>query len=220
MDRDVKSLSNTNLDIESSYSSFIALVERAVKVATPRRFASSRKNVVKVNHPPCPWWNGECDKWVCLRKAALSRFRCTGRYEHFVEYRRQVAVTRKELRRIKRESFRSFCDGLRKDTNPSYVWNTVKKFDYRWNRTETDNAYREDKLEKVNNLIQELCPSWAPPKELDLTSPGSDEFLDLPFTSEELNFALSFVNNSSSPGLDGIDYLIIKKFSNLGRASY
>lgn len=145
MDRNVKSLFNADLDVESIYSSFIASVERAAKLATPRGFASSSKKGEKVTHPPCPWWNGECDRWVRLRKAALSRFRCTGRYEHFVEYRRQVAVTRKELRRIKRESFRGFCEGLRRDTNPSYVWNTIKKFDYRWNRTETDKA---DKIEK------------------------------------------------------------------------
>jgi len=49
-----------------------------------------------------------------------------------------------------------------------------------------------------------------------MTSPDAD-FLVLPFSPEELDLVLSFVNVKSSPGLDNIDYFIIKKFFNLDR---
>jgi len=158
LDQNIKDLLTINLDMESLYSSFIASVEKAAKEASPQKRCSIKKANQKINHPPCSLWNEECDRWVRLRKVALSRFRCTRKSEHFIEYLRQVAITRKELRRIKRESFRKFCDGLRRDTSPSYVWNIIRRFDYRWNRTETDNAYSEDKLTTINNLIEELCP--------------------------------------------------------------
>lgn len=45
-----------------------------------------------------------------------------------------------------------------------------------------------------------------------------DQFLDLPFSEKELNFAISAVNTRSFPGVDRIDYHIISKFSPLGKS--
>jgi hypothetical protein len=44
-----------------------------------------------------------------------------------------------------------------------------------------------------------------------------DGFMDLPFTPEELSFALSNVLSKSSPGLDNIDYVILKKLTPLAK---
>jgi hypothetical protein len=70
---------------------------------------------------------------VRLRKSALLRFRHTGTHADFVEYKKSVGKARCELRRTKRESFQSFCEELRKDTDPSFAWKTVKRFQSRFN---------------------------------------------------------------------------------------
>lgn len=104
---------------------------------------------------------------------------------------------------------------MRKDTNLTYVWKTVKRFDSRWNRTETDRAYDDTKVTTVSSLIDSLCLPWAPVPSPNLLPRGGDPFLDLPFSLSELEFALSSVNSRSSPGLNNVDYYVLQHFSPL-----
>lgn len=113
------------------------------------------------------------------------------------------------LKRIKKESFKQFCEGLSKNTNPKYLWNTIKGFQNRWNYKENANEYDRDKIKAVKDMIGELCPSWVPNSRPRLVSDIADPFLDSTFTKEELIFALPDVKLSSNPGLDGIDYKMI-----------
>lgn len=154
-----------------------------------------------------------------LRKAAFASFLTTDTLEYYIAYRRQVAVTRKGLQCLKRDSFRRFYSRLRKDTNPTYVWRMIKRFDSRWNRTETDSAYDDDKVATVSSLIDSLCPPWAPVSFPNLTPSGENPFLDLPFSLNEREFALASVNSYSSPGIDNIDYCVLQHFSLFSKAS-
>lgn len=170
--------------------------------------------------PPCIWWSKECDALVSLRKQKLQRFLHTGETEDYEAYRLQCVKTRKGLKKIKIEEFKKFANSLKRDTNPNEVWKIMKRFNSRWNRTETDRAVPDEKIENVRAQIEDLFPPWTPPPPPNhlLTSPGRDLFLYLVFLPEELEWALNSVNIGSCPGLDGVDYKMIKEFSPLGRA--
>ncbi|XP_024873094.1 uncharacterized protein LOC112455426 [Temnothorax curvispinosus] len=215
MDKDLRILMlSDQLSPTVLYSSFLAIVEKAVREATP---GNPRNPPPSPPHPPCIWWNEECDALIAERKLKLQIFTDTGRAVDYEAYRYQCGETKKGLRRIKLEAFKDFAESLKRDTNPKIVWDTMRRFDSRWNRTETGRAVPAEKIDSVRNLIDELFPPWAPTPRPDesLSSPGTDPFLDLPLLPEELDWALESVNLGSSPGLDGIDYRIIKKFSPL-----
>lgn len=71
------------------------------------------------------------------------------------------------------------------------------------------NQYNKIRENKVKDMISDLCPPWMPVKSPVLDGHDSDPFLDLPFTTQELNFVIRNLRASSSPGFDGIDYKII-----------
>lgn len=132
MDQSIKAASGfEEIDTGVMYSSFIAIIEDALVTATPGKKKQKKVPKVRKESPSSPWWNEECEKLIRLRKADLMKFKNTGKYEHFIEYKKRVNIMRRELRRIKKESFQSFCAKLRKNVNPAYVWNTVKKFQAR-----------------------------------------------------------------------------------------
>lgn len=106
--------------------------------------------------PPCHWWSDKCNREVRLRKADLSKFKCTDLHSDFIEYKKSVAKARREIRRVKQESFCSFCERLRKDTDPSFAWKTVKKFQSRFNCSKTKREYSPEKKARIREQIEEL----------------------------------------------------------------
>lgn len=52
-----------------------------------------------------------------------------------------------------------------------------------------------------------------------LASPGIDLFMDQPFSHEKLDWALQSLNVKSSPGIDRVDYHIIKKLPPIGKSA-
>jgi hypothetical protein len=70
--------------------------------------------------------------------------------------------------------------------------------------------YREEKTIAVEQGIENLCPPWVETEPLVLDSINVDCFLDTPLDIEELNSAIDSVKVESSPGLDVINYKVIK----------
>ena len=119
------------LDVQVRYSRFVALLDECVSRATPRlRYGdptNSRKSASSGSGrsgPPSPWWDSECDKLSRLRRAAFLRFKYTGLREDKMLYKTAEAKAEYGLKRIKKESFRKFAEGLTKYTNRTY---TVEK---------------------------------------------------------------------------------------------
>lgn len=119
-------MSSTIDDIEVSYNTFVSLVFSSLESAIPGRGPLSTGKP-PVRHPPCLWWSPKCDKLIRLRKAALARFKFSGLREDFLRYKPQIAQTHKS----QQDSFRKFCSNLRKDSNLTYIWNVMKRFEYR-----------------------------------------------------------------------------------------
>jgi hypothetical protein len=58
--------------------------------------------------------------------------------------------------------------------------------------------------------IQNLCPPWVETEPPVLDNINGAPFLDTPLVIEELNSVIDSVKVESSPGLDGLNYKVIK----------
>lgn len=123
-------LIDTDLDPVVRYTSFVVLVEETVLDSTPNLVdrPTSCNQFKKSSSPPCPWWNKACDKLVWLKRAAFLKFRHTDLREDMINYKKADAKAKYGRRKIKRDNFRLFCEGLTKHTNPNYLWRKIKSF--------------------------------------------------------------------------------------------
>ncbi|EFN60796.1 hypothetical protein EAG_00346, partial [Camponotus floridanus] len=68
------------------------------------------------------WWNEACDALILERRKALERFKTQRTRTNFLLYKKESAKIRIGLRNIKKENFKSFCENLSKNSDPTYVW--------------------------------------------------------------------------------------------------
>lgn len=66
------------------------------------------------------------------------------------------------IKEEKKDDFKVFCNNLKKDTNPNYIWSTLKKFQNRFNSKNNTQHYSTQKVNAVRNQIAELFLSWTP----------------------------------------------------------
>lgn len=64
-------------------------------------------------------------------------------------------------------------------------------------------------MKSVEATISKLCPPWVQVPTPSFSDPDGDPFLELPFSEEKFDIAISNVNLNSSPGLDRIYCTII-----------
>lgn len=216
--RELKDRMNTTPEVHGGhgdplqrYSSFATLVETGTIKATPlsNTLINGSRRKVKDSRPPCPWWNEECDKLIRIRKATFLSFKHLPSRANFLSFKRAEIKAKAGLRKMKKESFIKFCEGLSKNTNPTYLWRKIKCFKNRFNYKNNANAYNEEKVKSAVAMIEKLCPPGIETPIPSFHNPRGDPFLELPFTEDELEFAISNVNLKSSPGVDRIDHKII-----------
>ncbi|XP_034936031.1 uncharacterized protein [Chelonus insularis] len=209
---------NEDLEIQVKYTTFTAIIEDCVNVATPGRGGSrnlntgSRVHKEKERRKAAIFWNSECDKLVRLRVAAFLRLKEYPSEENFLKYKQAEARAKSGIRKIKKDYFRSFLNSINKFTSPSYIWKKLKALKKGWNSSHCSNEFSEEVVERVKVGIDSLCPSWVARGDPMLENVEGDVFLDLPITVEELEVAIENSRTKSSPGLDGIDYLLIQSF--------
>lgn len=94
----------------------------------------------------------------------------------------------------------------------------VKRFQSRFNYSETKREFSLEKEIFTKKQIEELRIDWVAPPTPGFVGECQDDFLDLSFTPEELLDAISHVRIKSSPiGLDCIDYIVLRKLSPLAK---
>lgn len=166
----------------------------------------------------CPWWNEDCDKLIARRKLALDNFKKSGTRDDFLLYKREWVKVRFGFKNIKKENFMKFCESLRKDSNPTYIWKKVKSFQNSLNSDDSPNKYNQAIVDTIKDQISSLFPPWVRCAKIPLPLDGFDPVLDLPFVVEELNAVLNNLKLKASPGLDNIDYKIISNLPNSAKS--
>lgn len=158
------------IDVKLAYRNFLECIKLALELSSPfpcgtgsgiGRVSKKGNREGMSPPPPCPWWNKDCEDLILSRKEAALKFKTAKTRQSFLYYKMIQARVRVGLRKIKKESFVKFCEDLRKDTNPSYVWNKVKCFRNRLNFSETANKYDPDSLLKIREQIDSFYPPWG-----------------------------------------------------------
>jgi hypothetical protein len=91
----------------------------------------------------------------------------------------------------------------------------MKRLKFRYNKTEREHEYKEELVVSTKNTFENLCSG----AEVSMQAPAfdhdnQDPFLDSEYTIQELHSAIKNRRVQSSPGRDGIDYLIIRNLPN------
>ncbi|KAL0107428.1 hypothetical protein PUN28_015766 [Cardiocondyla obscurior] len=105
---------------------------------------SKNKNSKTKNY----WWNQDCDRIMRLRKT----------WKNFINYKKIVAKTKRELKTIKKESFLKFCKTLNKNSNIKYAWQKIKRMSSNLDCGAKTNEYKPDSYRNVLKAIESLCP--------------------------------------------------------------
>ena len=108
-----------------------------------------------------------------FRKETLEKFKQTDLRKDFINYKKSVAIMRRELHRIKQNKFRSFCEGFR-----FVLCLEVKRFQSRY-QSETANEYSSDKIARILEQIDELRIGCVYNKTPSFGGENYNEFLNL-----------------------------------------
>ena len=185
------------------YKIFLDEVTSAIILNTPPKNNNS-KSKYKTN--PVMWWDSECNQAIKRRKEAFKMWDRSKTLEDHIHYKKEVAITKKLLKRKKRECYRKFAESMNFRTNSTYVWSTLKILKNSWTKPNISNDSDTDYKIKINNALDKISPPWVPTNPDWMPHCCTNDFFDKPFQFDEFNIALETKNYKSTPGLDGIDY--------------
>jgi hypothetical protein len=143
---------NREKDVEERYENCTQIIKGKLEETTLKRKIENNlenggqgKTGSKDKQPDCVWWNGECDTVIRIRKAELLKWKYCKIEETFLEYKSATSA-KNRLREIKHKNWKTFCEGIDKYTNPSYIWNRMKRLKFRYNMTEKEHEYKDELL--------------------------------------------------------------------------
>lgn len=180
---------------------------------TDGRVTLKKGHKEKGNNNPVSWWDMECEKAIANRKAKLQTFKKTKKMEDFIKYKRLRAVARKIVKRKKREDLhRNFAASLNKNISIKYVWGKMKALKKRWAKVDWHEWQIKNRLQEIEKTVNKVVSPWVnkdKKKEIE-ESRKKDYNLNNKLTKEELDRAIQYTKNSSTPGIDSIEYIMIK----------
>jgi len=213
--------SQTTLDPVSKYGNFVFLLTEIIGIIAPNRSFGSRKRNSGNFPAPAPWWNEKCLEAVETRRNLCRIYKTSPTLDNWVEFRRETARCRRVLKREKRLGWRNLCSSFTSRTPTTAVWRFIRS--YKRKSLTRGQAAVDDReaveLQKV--IIDKLSPSSClhlssqpleEMKTMDLQRNNSHLWMDEQFKIEELDAAIASSKRTSAPGLDRIDYAIIRSF--------
>lgn len=159
------------------------------------------------------WWDIECKKAIEERKKKLKQSIRTKNMNDFIEYKNQRAETAKIIKDKKKKSFKNFVEGINKNTSIKYVWNKMKVLKNGFKEVEWNKWSTGDRDKEIEKEIEKLGPPWVRynEKSKGISEQEREEEMNKKISTEELDRALRKVRGNASPGIDGIDYRMLKE---------
>ena len=156
------------------------------------------------------WWNPQCDAALERRKSKYLRSQTRlGK----AEFRRVDGKVKRFLRSRKVESFRAYCDSLSPSSGLGKIWRTVRSMCARRVSRCSGATNSLDSLE-LRALQDELVrPQCAPVGIPRIETTDESDPMVAPFSSREFSVALASCGARTSPGLDGIEYRVVRGLS-------
>lgn len=183
------------------YESMITLIKNSAIQSQSKPIPCG--NILR-NHSPKAWWTPELSNLYKQKKEAFRLFKRVGGRLEFLAYKRQEAVFKRLKKQRKTESWREYCSTLTKDTPLSNMFSMAKKF-----RGGTSNRCISSN-EWIPDFVSKLAPPTAQVRNSVLIETTQSDLFDVPFSVEEMESALIHSNNSC-PGLDIINFVLIKQ---------
>ncbi|KYQ51171.1 RNA-directed DNA polymerase from mobile element jockey [Trachymyrmex zeteki] len=164
--------------------------------------------------PPAPWWTPQCDEAIRERAALLKTYKRIPSIENYAAYQETVRTTRKVLRRAKRKGWQNFCKNLNHLTPSTQIWRMLKRFK---NRRLISNCGKgtgqtSSQTTEIQDIVAKFCPPSCstPIPPIPASTENRLSWLDSPFSINELRAALDSVKTASSPGMDRVEYRLLK----------
>lgn len=221
-EEEVKSQNFLDLTEEERYDKLIQIMKEAVLRASGKNIKAQKTQISnhdisnnnKNKRNPVDWWDIECEEVIEDRKKALKIYKNDPTLENYIDFKKNRAIARKTNKKKKKESIINFARELNRFTNPKYVWNKMNVMKNRDNKRDWNKWKDNDREAVILNEIDKVAPPWVetdPNGKSDKDEEESFEnSLSVPFTMAELERALKCCKEKSSPGLDNIEYRMIK----------
>jgi len=200
--------------------------------------ATIPKSKPKLLNKIVPWWSRECKEAIKERNKAFRLLKRTHNFQHLIEYKRAQAMVRQNVRKAKREYWKTFCDSLGRTTPIEKVWGMIRKMkgngrEYGYpviidgDDSITDSKGKAEiigktlaKVHSSKNLSyeerkgrEETVSNY---QRVFVNGNGESDNLNEKFTKGELNRALKKLGKSA-PGKDTICYSMLENLSDSGK---
>jgi ribonuclease HI len=200
----IETISPLQHDPEACATQIYDIFNKSAKDTVPRTFSMA------TNGKFPPWWDDECDEMVKKRARALKKYKKNFTPDNYLEVRRVQALTKKLLRKKKRQGWYNYCKSLSPDTNISEIWQSIRQFRGVYTPKSDPWKYYSS---WIAGFVGRLAPDYVPNmseihKEKSCNTEDS-HVLTSPFTLDELKSAIN-CSNDSTPGPDNVPYTFFK----------
>ena len=188
--------------------------------------ASIPKTKGKPRRPVVPWWNKTCSIMRKVTRKCYKRFKTSGSMQSKIIYQRSLAKQRKYFRKVKRESWLCYINGINSQTPIRTVWQKIRKLNGKFvpdplpklkingtiitSPSDVANKMGEhfSSISSSKNYSPRFQSIYNTQVTLDLGENDNEPY-NAKFTLRELKDALSNAENSS-PGEDTILYDMLR----------
>lgn len=113
----------------------------------------------------------------------------------------------------KRVQFHNFCESINRFTGISYVWKVMSTYKNSRKNIEWNNWSRKNREATIIKEINKLAPPAVDSRMLEIKETQNNRYPELndEFSYDELERALGMIRKNTAPGLDGIEYRMLKE---------
>ena len=215
--------------IEEEFKDFKTHLE-AYDHIVEKIISSANENIPKTKgkpqRPAVPWWNKTCGIMRKITRKCYKRYKARGSLEAKIIYKRNMAKQRKYFKKVKKESWIHYINGINSQTPARNVWSKIRKLNGKFtpeplptlkinNVHVTDPSIVAEKLGEHFSKISS-AKNYSPHFQnirnsqvsLDLSGGGTEPY-NAKFSLKEFREALNSTE-PSSPGEDTIIYEMLK----------
>ena len=209
-----------------SFESHIQAYEYFIEGVLDSANASIPKTKGKPRRPVVPWWNRTCGILRRITRKTYRKYKTNGSSQSKVIYQRAMAKQRRYFKKVKKESWLYYINGINSKTPSRAVWRKIRKLTGKFVPSPIPKLRINDNLisdpDKVANELGKHFSGVSSPKNysphfqkirntqvaLDFSSKDSEAY-NAKFSLRELKEALSSTE-VTAPGEDTILYQMLK----------
>lgn len=157
-----ESLTNT-LNKSKNYEQFIETYKNSLIKSGAKIIYENKSKKFPTNL----WWDESCSEIIINRKKLFLKYKLRPSLENLKEYEKEKTRSKKILKGIRQEKFRTFCNSLNKNSGTGSTWRIIKNFKNKRNMQEPSKM-NSNTIEKdiINEAINKFKNKKGEPPEL------------------------------------------------------